>query len=51
MVQRVAAMWSKLRVSSSAPSGSPAWPAQGIMLGAWDWAVGVEVAMWPHRWG
>lgn len=51
MVQGVAAMWSKLRVSSSPSSGSSAWPAQSIVLGTWNWAVGVEVAMWPHRWG
>lgn len=49
LVQGVASVWSKLRVSSSPPSGSSAWPAQGIVLGAWDWAMGVEVAMWPHR--
>lgn len=51
LVQGVAAMWSKLRVSSSPPSGSSAWPAQSIVLGAWNWAMGVEVAMWPHGWG
>lgn len=51
LVQGVAAMWSKLRVSSSPPSGSPAWPAQGIVLRPWDWAVGMEVAMRPHGWG
>ena len=49
LVQGVAAMWSKLRVSSGPPSGSSAWPAQGIVLGAWDWAMGMEVAMRPHR--
>lgn len=49
LVQGVAAMWSKLRVSSGPPPGSSAWPAQGIVLGAWDWAMGMEVAMRPHR--
>lgn len=49
LVQGVAAMWSKLRVSSGSPSGSSAWPAQGIVLGTWDWAMGMEVAMRPHR--
>lgn len=49
LVQGVTAMWGKLRVSSSPPSGSPSWPAQGIVLGPWDRTMGVEVAMWPHR--
>lgn len=48
LVQGVAAVGSELRVSSGAPSGSSAWPAQRVVLGAWDGTVSMEMAMGPH---